>query len=99
LNTVNPRCQPIRSAITVAGILGNACSNSLIRGSTSSTIEPAARRSYLGGTSEAIATRTVFLDTPSTRAITLIGNPSARCNRRISAQSSTHNTPSSPSAR
>jgi len=32
-------------------------------------------RSYLGGPSDAIADRTVFRDTPSTRAITLIGYP------------------------
>jgi hypothetical protein len=31
-------------------------------------------------------------ETPSTRAICLIGMPSARCSRRISAQSSTDNT-------
>jgi hypothetical protein len=30
---------------------------------------------------------------PNTRAITLIGNPSPRCSRRISAQSSTDNIP------
>jgi hypothetical protein len=34
----------------------------------------------------------VFFEHPSTRAITLIGIRSARCNRRISAQSSTLNT-------
>ena len=34
------RSQPIRSAITVAGIVGHACSSSRIRGSTASTIEP-----------------------------------------------------------
>jgi hypothetical protein len=38
----------------------------------------------------------VFLETPITRAITLIGIFSARCNRRISAQSSTQSTPSTP---
>jgi hypothetical protein len=37
----------------------------------------------------------VFLETPNVLAIILIGNRSARCNRRISAQSSTFNTPSS----
>jgi hypothetical protein len=79
----------------VAGIVGNARSNSRIRGSNSSTIDPADRRSYFGGTSQANAARTVFRDTPITRVIILIDNPSARCNRRISAQSSTDNTPSS----
>jgi hypothetical protein len=33
----------------------------------------------------------VFLEMPNVLAINLIGNPSARCNRRISAQSSTDN--------
>ena len=45
LSTVSPRVQPIRSAITVAGIVGHAASNSRIRGSTSSTIDPARARS------------------------------------------------------
>ena len=36
--------QPIRSAITVAGMRGYPCSSSRIRGSTSSTIEPIGRR-------------------------------------------------------
>ena len=88
-----PRCQPIRSAITVAGIVGYACNNSRIRGSTPSTIDPAGRRRYAGATSLANAAFTVFLLIPITRAITLIGMPSDRCSRRISAQSSTHNTP------
>jgi hypothetical protein len=35
--------------------------------------------SYFGGTSEAIAARTVFLETPNTRTIALVGNLSARC--------------------
>ena len=88
------RVHPIRSAITVAGIVGHACSNSRIRGSTASTTDPAGARAYFGGPSAASAARTVFLETPSARAITLIGIPSARCNRRISAQSST-TTPAS----
>jgi hypothetical protein len=89
------RCQPIRSAITVAGIVGTALSSSRIRGSTSSTIDPLGARRYRGGSSEAIAALTVFFEHPITRAINLIGNCSDRCNRRISAQSSTDNTPSS----
>jgi hypothetical protein len=52
-------------------------------------------RTYFGAASEAIAVRTVFLETPNNLAIALIGNPSARYNRRISAQSSPDNTPSS----
>ena len=89
---LTPLSHPTRSAITVAGIVGNACNNSRIRGSNASTADPADRRTYCGGPSEANAARTVLRETP--RAIILIGIPSARCNRRISAQSSTDNTPS-----
>jgi hypothetical protein len=78
--------------MTVAGIVGQACSNSRIRGSTASTTEPRAFRPYEGGPSAASAFRTVFFEHPSTRAITLIGIRSARYSRRISAQSSTLNT-------
>jgi hypothetical protein len=98
-NVLIDRSQPIRSAITVAGIVGHAANNSRIRGSTASTIEPTGRREYFGGPSEANAAFTVFFEHPNTRAITLIGIFSARCNRLISAQSSTHNTPSSSLAR
>lgn len=35
---------PIRSAITVAGIVGVTCSNSRIRGSTTSTSDPVGAR-------------------------------------------------------
>jgi hypothetical protein len=48
---------------------------------------------YFGGPSARNARRTAFRDTPRVLAITLIGIPSARCNRRISAQSSTFITP------
>jgi hypothetical protein len=41
-------------------------------------------------------TITVFLETPITLAIARIGMPSARRSRRISAQSSTANTPLPP---
>jgi hypothetical protein len=82
----------MRSAITVAGIVGHACSNSLIRGSTASTTEPRGPRRYVGGPSAAIAFFTVFFEHPSTRAMILIGIRSARYSRRISAQSSTLNT-------
>jgi hypothetical protein len=44
LSTVSPLDQPIRSAITVAGIVGHACSSSRIRGSTASTTDPQATR-------------------------------------------------------
>src|SRR6185437_14622412 len=73
-------------------ILGYARSTSLIRGSTASTIDPAGLRSYFGGASEANAARTVLREHPTTRATSEIDICSARCNRRISAQSSTLNT-------
>src|SRR5215210_8644417 len=84
--------QPIRSAITVAGIVGVACNNSRIRGSTISTTDPRAGRAYAGGASAAKAFFTVFFEHPSTRAIALIGILSAFHSRRISAQSSTSST-------
>jgi hypothetical protein len=92
LSTVNDRVQPIRSAMTVAGILGQACSNSRMRGSTGSTTDPRGVRSYRGGPSAARARFTVFFEHPITLATALIGIPSARYSRRISAQSSTPNT-------
>jgi len=93
LNTVIPRVHPTRSAITVAGIVGTACSCSRIRGSNTSTADPAGLRTYLGGPSAGNAARTVSRETPKVLAINLIGNSSGRCNLRISAQSSTDNTP------
>jgi hypothetical protein len=59
-------------------------------------------RRYRGGPSAANAAFTVFLATPITRAISETAIPSARRNRRISAQSSTSSTcflPSSNRAR
>jgi hypothetical protein len=94
--------QLIRSAITVAGIVGYAANNSRIRGSNPSTNEPTGARRYFGGPSLSSAAFTVFLEIPITRAISEIGMPSARRSRRISAQSSTSNTcflPSSIQAR
>jgi hypothetical protein len=76
----------------VREVRGYARSNSRTRGSTASTTDPAGRRTYLGGPSLASADRTVFLEIPSSRAIAFTGMPSARCNRRISAQSSTDST-------
>ena len=92
-STVKDRSQPIRSAITVAGMSGQAASNSRIRGSAASATDPFAGRTYFGGPSAASARRTVFRPIPSFRAIARTGMPSARCNRRISAQSSTLITP------
>jgi hypothetical protein len=93
------RDQPTRSAITVADIVGNALNNSRIRGSKTSTDEPAGARWYFGGPSDANADRTVFLEIPNTRAICEIDMFSARCNRRTSAQSSTPNTRFLPARR
>jgi hypothetical protein len=44
LSTVNDRSQPIRSAMTVAGIVGHAASSSRMRGSTPSTTDPRGAR-------------------------------------------------------
>jgi hypothetical protein len=68
LITVIDRSQPIRSAITVAGISGNSLSSARIAGSTPSTIEPFAARAYLGGCTERTALRTVLREVclPST---------------------------------
>jgi hypothetical protein len=44
LSTVSDLVQPIRSAITVAGIVGQAPSSSRMRGSTGSTIDPPGTR-------------------------------------------------------
>jgi hypothetical protein len=60
-----------------------------IFGSMARIAESPAARSYFGGLPDATAFATVFLETPSRAAIDLIDSPSARCNRRISAQSST----------
>jgi len=78
LSTVNDRSHPIRCAITVAGIVGVAMSNSRITGSNTSTADPFAGRTYRGGLPRPIALRTAFLDTPSRRATALIGTCSAR---------------------
>jgi hypothetical protein len=88
-----PRSQPTRSAITVAGIVGTARSCSRIRCSKASTADPTGARTYFGGPSAASAARTVLRETPNVLAIILMGNLSARCNLRISAQSSTDSTP------
>jgi len=87
---------PTRSAITVAGIDGNAASNSRIRGSNPSATDPCGARTYLGGLSLASAAFTVFREIPIIRAISAIGICSARRSRRISAQSSTLSTCSLP---
>jgi hypothetical protein len=78
--------QLIRSAITVAGIRGNADNNSPTRGSYPSTSDP--DRTYLGGPSLANAAFTVFREQPINRAISEIDTACDLCSRRISAQSS-----------
>ena len=93
-NTDDECSHPIRSAITDAGISGNSVNNRRIAGSNSSTREPCGALEYLGGVSDASADRTVFRANPNRRAIALTAICSERCNRRISAQSSTLITPS-----
>src|SRR4029077_14449835 len=78
-------------AITLAGIVGTSVSWARIASSNASTADPTGLRTYFGGSSQANADRTVFRETFNVLAINLIGNPSARCNLRISAQSSTTN--------
>jgi hypothetical protein len=51
LRMVNECVQPIRSAITVAGIRGNSASNARTCGSTASTSDPRGPRSREGGAS------------------------------------------------
>jgi hypothetical protein len=94
LNTVIPRVHATRSTITVAGIAGIAGSRvscSRIGSSNASTADPRRLPDVLQRPSEAIAARTVFRETPNVLAMVLMPNPSARCSRRISAQSSTDN--------
>jgi hypothetical protein len=69
LSTVNDLVQPIRSAITVAGIVGHSANNDRIRPSTASTAEPRTARWYFGGRSDANALATVFRETFNRRAI------------------------------
>ena len=78
-------------ATPLAGIVGTSLSWARIASSNASTADPAGLRTYCGGPSEANAARTVFREIPNVLAIILIGNPSARCSLRISAQSSTDN--------
>jgi hypothetical protein len=60
LSTVSDLVELIRSAVTVAGMVGHCTSNCRICGSTASTIDPLAGRWYLGGLSAASARRTVL---------------------------------------
>jgi hypothetical protein len=68
---------------------GHDSSNTPIRGSTGSTTDPRGARRYCGDSSLARALFTVFFEHSITRAIASIGIPSTRCNRQITAQSST----------
>lgn len=92
-NGDNEYGQLIRAAISGAVIRGASNNKARIVFSYGSTTDPFDGRSYLGGAPEANAARTVFLATPSRRAISLIATPSDRCKRRISAQFSTVITP------
>jgi hypothetical protein len=95
-STVRPRSQPIRSATTVAGIVGVPFSSARISPSTASSADGIGRRSYLGGAVLRSAVLTVFRLSRSRRLMPLIETCSARCNRRISAHSSTLSNPFLP---
>jgi hypothetical protein len=68
---------------------GFSLSSARRAGSTALIPESCGARAYVGGPSALTAFATVFREIPSRAAIDLIDAPSARCNRRISAQSST----------
>src|SRR4030095_14027559 len=72
-----------RSAITVAGIRGNAVNSSRLRRSYASANDPHGARSYLGGPWLASAAFTVFREQPTSRAISEIDTPSDLRSRRI----------------
>ncbi len=63
-STVIDRSQPIRSAITVAGIVASSLSCSRIASSASSAIEPLGARRYRGTSCARSARRTVFFEIP-----------------------------------
>ena len=77
----------------MAGILRYAFSSSRIRGCTPHQRSNPWAAVDISAADLINAALTVFFDTPNTRAIALIGNPSARYSRRISAQSSTDKIP------
>src|SRR5450756_1719673 len=90
-NTDEECSDPIRSAITVAGMSGNSVSKTGIAGSNASTNNPPAGRSYIGGSCAANAARTVlraFVGT-ATGATTggwTLGGPQARSANRVNAE-------------
>jgi hypothetical protein len=89
-NHERPPVHPTRSAITVAGIVGNCLSSARTTGSICAHADVVtAARSYRGGASERTALATVFRDRASCRAIAACDSFSDRYSRRISAQSST----------
>lgn len=94
-----PRSQPMRSAMTVAGIVGVVRSSARTRSSTASATYGTGRRSWRGGDGERSAARTVLRDRPSSKAMALMALPSERCRRRISAQSATCSNPFRPGGR
>jgi hypothetical protein len=84
-----------RSAITVAGIRGNAASSSRIRGPYPSTSDPDRARTYLGDSSLANAAF-VFREQPISRAISEIETPIARSASASLTASSARDSPRSP---
>ena len=74
---------PIRPAIIVAGIAGNAASSSRIRGSNPPATGPCGLRTGFGGLPLASAASAVFRGIPVTSVISAIGRSSARRSRRI----------------
>jgi hypothetical protein len=84
------RSRPIRSAITVAVIVGHSFNSTWIyRIHRATSTGPPIDR----GSSVASAMRTVFRAIPNFRTIAFVRHPSARRNRRISGQSSKFSTP------
>lgn len=67
-----PRAHPMRSATTVAGIVGQSFSSARIRSSKASTADVCRGRRYEGGSPDLTATRTVLRATPTRFAIVLM---------------------------
>jgi hypothetical protein len=95
-NTDADRVHPIRSAITVEGIVGNSANSARISPSNTSTALPRGAREYFGGDSDASVISAVRLAIPSLVAIALVLVPSLLRRRRFSAQLSTVITPREP---
>lgn len=87
-NHVADPVQPTRSASTVAGIDGVAASSYRTCSSNGSKLLTTGDREYSGGSIEATALATVFLEILRSLAICAFETPSLRCSLRINAQSS-----------